>query len=1178
MQTIGNSDEKMSFPATWTDILLKSIATSGRSANYTIDVKIGTKRISSEYQPNTPGEILSKKRRKQSNPTRISSCNVNNKKQSFTDNCKSEEPEQDYIDHSSNDSSSLSTNASFSPLNLSKPEIQLQQQSVRFVHGSKTGQQPIEVQKPCIEYVQSSPLNSEIQHMVDHVQSSPQDTNGLSHVTIPSNRITLQQNSTKELNNVENLRQSKIVPEMTEDHSSIDDVPLTWIQRYGSHGNHLANLKTSQHEESTSFNVTSANILKNDSILNSPSAVQIFNPEAYCDQCNKEFCNKYFLKTHKANKHGVYSEPSQYYSPESLDQIKSYNQYRQNFLFSNNRQQNLLLNQPVQDVIKPSSPVMQSKIVQGQGVSQQSSTAVIQLLTKNLLYNSSNASNTSGRAFCDICQKEFCNKYFVKRHKAKIHGIFSSEEGGSSVDYNIFEETLSNIKCTSKRVQVQRERSRSREGLERGEIPHTCESHLQSIQGENIQLPLQKNAQYVENKTQHGAADDILSRTLMSKVTLNNKYINSTSELVVEKFDKDYINNISQVRSEDNPLSIKMEVINSYSNVNDVAEFKREPIATPDVDEVETGDCVSIQTEETRFSRDSEWQALRSPSTVVCDVCDQPVDRSSLKVHLLAEHEELFRDLFDDSMSTTGGDDIIVKYFTEHEGKGYGIKRLPSIYDEYTNVKDFNKRSSATNSTLSSFCRICNKELCNKYFMKTHMQRMHGISIQNGNHIGGVMCDICNKELCSKYFLKVHKQNSHGIFDPSLSTTDNVRCSSRDGVGVINFNSDNKNISSVGGIISSKMQWPDNGHPPPSTSSSSSDEPMQTDIDHRYYKHYTEVCDLCGRRFRSSKWLSAHLFNDHGDEGRALYAQNQSQIISTSVVNGKENENSSTIIRNAKTVTEETDSVESVLEDITRTDEDPNKQAHSALEETKKNHLTSKTHSMRRLTYFHENALKYNYEQNKETKQETQDKKASVKDSSEQYRCSYCNFTTSILSFLFVHEKFHDAVERHHPKTTNSGEKTYQHEHDNDPQSANGDLKRTEEVSGIHDQKSKDLTEELAAVDIDTTTVEKTALSSNVDIDLVRKNSAVTTAMKLNSGADSKKMSHNEPFIMQSFFLENCSVSPASANNTGNGDQNVIYNNGEGSRSDSFYSSLVYLPVKEKLTSTVNVFFKLTPT
>ena len=42
--------------------------------------------------------------------------------------------------------------------------------------------------------------------------------------------------------------------------------------------------------------------------LSAGGRVQIFNPEAYCELCNKEFCNKYFLKTHKANKHGIYSE------------------------------------------------------------------------------------------------------------------------------------------------------------------------------------------------------------------------------------------------------------------------------------------------------------------------------------------------------------------------------------------------------------------------------------------------------------------------------------------------------------------------------------------------------------------------------------------------------------------------------------------------------------------------------------------------------------------------------------------------------------------------------------------------------------------------------------------------------------------------------------------------------
>lgn len=33
---------------------------------------------------------------------------------------------------------------------------------------------------------------------------------------------------------------------------------------------------------------------------------RIFHQDAYCEICDREFCNKYFLKTHRANKHGIF--------------------------------------------------------------------------------------------------------------------------------------------------------------------------------------------------------------------------------------------------------------------------------------------------------------------------------------------------------------------------------------------------------------------------------------------------------------------------------------------------------------------------------------------------------------------------------------------------------------------------------------------------------------------------------------------------------------------------------------------------------------------------------------------------------------------------------------------------------------------------------------------------------
>jgi hypothetical protein len=35
---------------------------------------------------------------------------------------------------------------------------------------------------------------------------------------------------------------------------------------------------------------------------------RIFHQDAYCAICDREFCNKYFLKTHRANKHRIVME------------------------------------------------------------------------------------------------------------------------------------------------------------------------------------------------------------------------------------------------------------------------------------------------------------------------------------------------------------------------------------------------------------------------------------------------------------------------------------------------------------------------------------------------------------------------------------------------------------------------------------------------------------------------------------------------------------------------------------------------------------------------------------------------------------------------------------------------------------------------------------------------------
>jgi len=130
------------------------------------------------------------------------------------------------------------------------------------------------------------------------------------------------------------------------------------------------------------------------------------------------------------------------------------------------------------------------------------------------------------------------------------------------------------------------------------------------------------------------------------------------------------------------------------------------------------------------------------------------------------------------------------------------------------------------------------------FLLQVHMQKMHGIEIKDNALSGGVPCDICHKQLCSKYFVRVHKQNTHGIVDlsaPPLPGSPQVAGGSSIGCS-----------------------------PPPAQASAADAVALKpqdgADLNHRYFAHFNVVCPLCSRRFRSAKWLRAHLVNDHAEQ------------------------------------------------------------------------------------------------------------------------------------------------------------------------------------------------------------------------------------------------------------------------------------------------------------------------
>lgn len=1034
MQTVGKTTNKMDFPLPLTDILLNSI--SGKT-NYTIDVKIGTKRISTD---NHDLKENPKKRRKQSNPTRISS---NEEKINFgsdTELLSSDEGKNGLIYNEENlKLTPHQYNSSSLPLNLTKSE------------------------------------NQEL------------SSNDLRKIKLSYHN---QQQNESFTENLKNLSSSHLASTKT-------------IQYFGN--------KQNCSTESSDCMVSFKNQPCSSSSSTGLTSVQIFNPEAFCDQCNKEFCNKYFLKTHKANKHGVFIDS--YPNSSIIDQL---------------------------DRNKMSSLPMTSDI--STNTNDISTGASVPLLFKNPAMCSQSLGNTNTclqknfinnptRAFCSICQKEFCNKYFVKRHKAKIHGIVDDEDYKITVDdvplnfktnlkikNEVVDDGISDTyskdeKIVSLTFQTRESTMAVSKTLNKLVIKDT----IKSVENhEPFKKPVIIDPKYDNIKVEYQDVDQnvsLINKLSNEKFNVNNCNINElTSNSPHTYYEPTVIQNeISEPNVQSlihQPTKFRSNTATSNNLITKCNKFCT--LSNKNVEQHSNGlsspkNIEKLVDDDTENEKDAEQNEITIElmkknklltlndlflklnenmleSISKCFVCNMHID-GPLKTHIFNKHEKLVLELMNESLDSSGNSSsqyfclecqqifssgaLLKAHIEQCECNVKGMNRASissknsAENDEYSKYsRDLGERKQST--MLSSFCKICNKELCNKYFMKTHMQRMHGISIQNGNHIGGVMCDICNKELCSKYFLRVHKQNSHGIVE-------NGGC---------------------------QKFWSDSENGP-------SDE---FDNGHRYYKHYTEVCNICYRRFRSSKWLSAHLLNDHGEEGKLQWKNIQNHL---------EDEKS-----NLKSISE-------INTDTTTND---------------------------------------NMKSNSSKEQICEDMK--------QYRCSYCSFTTSILSFLFVHEKFHLAgsvISDELPLTCSSCNVVFQDKAQLENHYINCHFNKESDSLPVSYTISQSPENQQVVLNATNDSSPDKSLDTNGnDVFIDEPGSSIKPSRKENISLSTEKFhrmpeSSHEPFIMQSFFLENCSVSPsARAESRG--------------PSDSFHSSLVYLPVKEKLTSTVNVFFKLTPT
>ena len=562
---------------------------------------------------------------------------------------------------------------------------------------------------------------------------------------------------------------------------------------------------------------------------------RIFHPDAYCDICDREFCNKYFLKTHRANKHGIYDASSAAdpggYSSSAVPPAMS----------------GLVFSQAALPGVEPPTPSDRERATSS-SVSCSSSSSLsgvlpIPQLPSNLgmlPYDDAPppppppppTRSTDMEDYCDICQKHFCNKYYLRKHRQDVHGLSPADVASrrSQSDFSRGSSDMAAESSTAPHFPLRVSSSASSSTLPPPPPPPSALSNFPMFLPPPFGAPLPVVPPFLPGAAALGfsslpfGGDASGSSCKMSTSSTSQpqaqqqqqqqQLSGATSSLLPGMTSADaYMDLLRKellggylINNGDRDVSAAIAAVAAAAAAaasgNDLSVPGPPP---PRLPPLPTG---------------SEPSAPDTPANPTPDTFAEMLQRIGARIGkkndgLGALHHDLFR----------------------LNGLGPGAVRLPASLTS-------TPASSSSSSRLVDrvVCDLCNKEVCNKYFLKTHKMKVHGwdpntstvastslslttplITAESAaiksepqmsssqsqpplmylpalpvSHVDkpphfpppepagltpkeaelqkmGIdpeaYCEICRKEFCSKYFLRTHRQNIHGIQDSSSTSS-----------------------------------------------------------------------------------------------------------------------------------------------------------------------------------------------------------------------------------------------------------------------------------------------------------------------------------------------------------------------------------------------------------------------
>ena len=560
----------------------------------------------------------------------------------------------------------------------------------------------------------------------------------------------------------------------------------------------------------------------------------ILNAEAFCDICRKEFCNKYFLKIHKANKHGIFMD-----EPILPLSLSSAMPPKPSDLTANTSEK--------EDPSKEKDQSKDTRDMKPETSPKAATTPVSQPQDSYMTY-------------CNLCSQEFASKYAYRIHRIQAHGMINESFNEAELAEEAFR-------------------------LHNGELP----KHISAKIAEEIAM-MERNSEagfstmfgsMVAAKLADRVNCDICNKELCNKYFLkaHKLKVHGIDTTVLEKSPKP--GTLPSERMFDAKLDFSPSSAASrldFSNIARTFNLKPEPKdRTSPKPPQSSASSLDLSSSSIEKPSNEALVKLGMDPEAYCEICKKEfcskyfLRTHKQNIHGIPPKTESSESLRPSMPSFSALSSLPTFSTAPHLALSAPLlpsplpllSGHPSPSAGYSQIKPMNLSSSGSSSSGKSRGRGDRTDPSNPNWKWKEPQNS-----------ARVTCDLCSKELCNKYFLRTHKLNKHGIpledQSPTGSqtmspSTSDIETSSNSSMPTDLTLKDKHRLSPKLNLENSKLftNKPDDKFDNPLAFSEALNLKLKTENDRYYQNQYSETCHLCDRRFKSSKWLKQHILKDH---------------------------------------------------------------------------------------------------------------------------------------------------------------------------------------------------------------------------------------------------------------------------------------------------------------------------